>query len=140
VLGDRGASGGHVHDRSPDPAETSSGVRFHQYVRSMTAEYYQVVTTTDAQDEADELARGIVAKRLGACVHLIPMTSVYRWNGEITRDEELRLVIKTTADRLDALIGYIKANHSYEVPQVVATEIVAGSADYLAWVREETRL
>jgi periplasmic divalent cation tolerance protein len=105
----------------------------------MAAEFYQVVTTTDSQDEADRLARGIVETRLGACVHVVPVTSVYRWQGTIARDEELRLVVKTTADRLEALIAYIRTHHSYDVPQVVATEIVAGSEDYLAWVRAETR-
>jgi periplasmic divalent cation tolerance protein len=103
------------------------------------ADFYQVVTTTDSTEEAHRLAGGIVAGRLGACVHIIPMTSVYRWEGEVTSEAELRLVVKTTADRLDALIEYIETEHGYDVPQVVATEIVAGSAGYLAWVRDETR-
>lgn len=105
----------------------------------MAADYYQVVTTTDTQDEADKLASGIVENHLGACVHVIPMTSVYRWEGKIEKDQELRLVVKTAADRLTPLIDYIKTNHSYDVPQVVATEIVAGTDEFLSWIRDETR-
>jgi periplasmic divalent cation tolerance protein len=105
----------------------------------MAADFYQVVTTTDSAAEADRLAVGVVEQRLGACVHIIPMTSVYRWDGEVTRDQELRLVVKTTADRLQPLIEHLRAQHSYDVPQVVATEIVDGAADYLDWVRAETR-
>jgi periplasmic divalent cation tolerance protein len=105
----------------------------------MAADYYQVVTTTDSQDEADKLASGIVENHLGACVHVIPMTSVYRWEGKVAKDAELRLVVKTAADRLNPLIEYIKTNHSYDVPQVIATEIVAGTDEYMSWVHEETR-
>ncbi|WP_018685250.1 divalent-cation tolerance protein CutA [Actinokineospora enzanensis] len=104
----------------------------------MAADYYQVVTTTDSPDEADTLASGIVDNHLGACVHVIPMTSVYRWEGKVTREPELRLVVKTAADRLDRLIEYIKNNHSYDIPQVVVTEI-GGTDEYLNWVRDETR-
>jgi periplasmic divalent cation tolerance protein len=105
----------------------------------MAAEFYQVVTTTDSQAEADRLAEAIVANRLGACVHVLPVTSVYRWDGKVERAAELRLVIKTAADRLAALIEYVEQNHSYDVPQVVATEIVAGTDEYLGWIRDETR-
>ncbi|HKN99498.1 MAG TPA: divalent cation tolerance protein CutA, partial [Pseudonocardiaceae bacterium] len=56
-----------------------------------------------------------------------------------THDEEWRLAIKTAADRLAELIRYVETHHSYDVPMVVATEIVTGSADYLEWVSRETR-
>ncbi|SDC52180.1 divalent-cation tolerance protein CutA [Actinokineospora iranica] len=106
----------------------------------MATDFYQVVTTTDSAADADALASAIVDSRLGACAHIVgPITSVYRWDGKVVRDQEWRLVVKTAADRLDALIAHIKANHSYDVPMVIATEIVAGSDDYLSWVREETR-
>lgn len=106
----------------------------------MAADFYQVVTTTDSEDEADSLSTSIVDTHLGACVHIVgPISSVYRWEGKVTKDKEWRLVVKTAADRLDALIEHIKENHSYDVPQVVATEIVAGSEDYLNWINDETR-
>ncbi|WP_156753657.1 divalent-cation tolerance protein CutA [Actinokineospora pegani] len=105
----------------------------------MAADYYQVVTTTDSQDEADRLAAAIVEQRLGACVHVFPITSVYRWEGGVARDQEWRLAIKTPAGRLADLKGYIEADHSYDVPMVIATEIVDGSEGYLSWVADETR-
>lgn len=104
------------------------------------ADWYQVVTTTDSAAEADTLAEAVVTARLAACVHVIgPMTSVYRWDGAVTRDQEWRLAIKTAADRLAELIRYVETHHSYGVPMVVATEIVSGSDAYLDWVRQETR-
>ncbi|WP_018683480.1 divalent-cation tolerance protein CutA [Actinokineospora enzanensis] len=105
----------------------------------MGADHYQVVTTTDSTDEAHRLAEGIVARRLGACVHIVPITSVYRWAGEVTREPEWRLVVKTAADRVGTLIDYIREQHSYDLPQVVAVPIAAGSPEYLDWVTAETR-
>jgi periplasmic divalent cation tolerance protein len=106
----------------------------------MDEDFYQVVTTTDSEDSAVTLSGGIVEARLGACVHVVgPITSVYRWEGKIEKDTEWRCVVKTTADRVHELMEYIKANHSYDVPQIVATRIVKGSDEYLAWLREETR-
>ena len=102
--------------------------------------YCAVVTTTDRADEAEELGRGIVEARLGACVQIIgPIRSIYRWEGEVRNDQEWQCWIKTSADRLDALTEYLQKNHSYDVPEVVALPIVGGSRDYLSWVNTETR-
>ena len=100
--------------------------------------HYQVVTTTDSEQAAGELAEAIVAARLGACVHVMPITSVYRWEGAVTRDAEWRLVVKTTQDRLDELMAFVKQRHGYDIPQLVATELVAGSQDYLDWITAQT--
>jgi periplasmic divalent cation tolerance protein len=102
-------------------------------------EHYQVVTTTDSEQAAEDLAEAIVTARLGACVHVMPITSVYRWDGAVTKDAEWRLVVKTTQDRLDELMAFVKQRHNYDVPQLVATELVRGSADYLDWITAETR-
>lgn len=101
--------------------------------------HFQLVTTTDSAQAAEELAEAIVTARLGACVHVMPITSVYRWDGEVTKDAEWRLVVKTTQDRLDELMAFVKQRHSYDVPQLVATELAAGSQDYLDWITAETR-
>ncbi|MGH3808468.1 MAG: divalent-cation tolerance protein CutA [Pseudonocardiaceae bacterium] len=99
-----------------------------------------VVTSTDRVEEAEELGRGIVEARLGACVQIVgPIRSIYRWEGEVRSDQEWQCWIKTSTDRLDALTEYITKNHSYAVPEVVALPIVGGSADYLSWVRNETQ-
>ncbi|TDP98189.1 divalent-cation tolerance protein CutA [Labedaea rhizosphaerae] len=102
-------------------------------------EHYQLVTTVESASAAGKLAEAIVTARLGACAHIMPITSVYRWDGEVTREAEWRLVVKTTRDRLDELMAFVKQRHSYDLPQLVATELAAGSADYLDWITAETR-
>lgn len=105
----------------------------------MAANYYQVGTTTGSRAEASALANAVVEARLGACAQISgPITSVYRWAGEVSTDEEWELTVKTTTARLPALIDYLKANHSYDLPQIVTTEIAGGSPEYLAWIAEET--
>ena len=98
-----------------------------------------VVTTTTGSDEAAEsLAKGIVEARLGACVQIVPIRSVYRWEGEVRVDAEWQCIVKTSATRVDELVAHINANHTYDVPEVIVTPVVGGNDDYLAWVSEET--
>ena len=97
-----------------------------------------VLTTAPADDRAEQLARQLVDERLAACVNVhAPMVSVYRWNGEVERDSERQIVIKTTRDRLPALEARIKELHSYELPEFVVVAVDQGSAAYSAWVREQ---
>jgi len=104
------------------------------------AEYVQVLTTVDSEDEGVRLGRGIVDARLAACVQVSgPIRSLYWWQGKVDDAREWQLLIKTTADRFAALEEHIKANHSYDTPEIIVTRIVAGSAEYLRWVTEETR-
>lgn len=98
-----------------------------------------VLTTTDSAEKAAELARGAVVERVAACAQISgPVTSVYRWRGEIETAAEWRIQFKTTAVRYPALEAYLRAAHSYETPEIIATPVVAGGADYLRWVAEET--
>lgn len=103
------------------------------------ADYVQVVTTTDSEAAAAELARGIVEARAGACVQVVPIRSFYRWDGAVQDDPEWQLQIKTPASRLDALIAHLETHHAYDVPEVIATPIVGGNPAYLSWLDEETR-
>lgn len=105
----------------------------------MGEDYVVVSTTTDSAEAANQLARGIVDAYLGACVQVVgPIRSTYRWQGTVHVDQEWQCQIKTTMSRLDELTAHIRKHHSYDVPEVVATPIVAGSDDYLSWVREYT--
>jgi periplasmic divalent cation tolerance protein len=97
-----------------------------------------VTTTIDSAEAADSLARGIVEARLGACVQIVPIRSVYRWDNEVRVDAEWQCVVKTSAIRVDELVAHIKAHHTYDVPEVVVTAVVGGNDDYLTWVSEET--
>ncbi|GIH78495.1 divalent-cation tolerance protein CutA [Planobispora longispora] len=103
------------------------------------ATYLQVLTTVESHREGTELARSITGARLAACVQIVgPIRSVYWWEGRLEEAEEWQLLAKTTADAFPALEAHIKANHSYDTPEIIATPIVAGSAGYLTWISEET--
>ena len=98
-----------------------------------------VLTTVADNDAADAVARQLVDERLAACVNLLPaMTSFYRWQGQVARDAERQLVIKTTRDRVPALEARLRALHSYEVPEFVVVSVDQGSAGYLQWVADQT--
>jgi periplasmic divalent cation tolerance protein len=99
----------------------------------------QVVTTTDSREEADRLARSTVEHRLAACAQVVgPLTSTYWWQGVVETASEWQCVLKTTSARFDELRAHLEREHSYETPEIVATEIVAGAAAYLDWIRRET--
>lgn len=101
--------------------------------------YLQVMTTTGSQAAAMELASGLVQARLAACVQVVgPVHSVYRWQGQVHTDTEWQCLAKTTQARLDELIAYLRASHGYDLPEIIATPIVGGSADYLRWLDEQT--
>ena len=99
-----------------------------------------VFCTAPDADTAARLARTLVDERLAACVNVIGgVASTYRWNGEVQIDDEVLLVIKTMADRFEAMQARLVALHPYDVPEVLAIEPVAGAAPYLAWLERETR-
>jgi len=105
----------------------------------MVAEHVIVTTTTDSESAARELAAKAVEERLGACAQIVgPVTSVYRWEGEVRTDQEWRVEIKTTARRVPALTERLGQLHGYDLPEVVATPIDGGSAAYLSWLTAET--
>src|SRR5688572_23411567 len=96
-----------------------------------------VFTTVSNSDEASRLANAIVESRLAACVQILPkMTSVYFWEGKVQTEPEQLLLIKTLDEKFDALSEFIKKNHSYDVPEIVAIEAGKVSDDYLSWVRQ----
>jgi len=98
-----------------------------------------VLTTVGSAAEAQALARSVVAARLAACVQVVgPISSVYRWQGEVCAEQEWRCEAKTTTERSDALVEHIAANHPYDLPEIVAIPITAGSAAYLDWLATET--
>lgn len=103
-------------------------------------EILQVVTATDAKEEADRLAHGLVQARLAAAAQVDgPISSIYWWQGKATSAEEWRVTIKTPADRYEELDGFIVDHHSYDTPGILATPVARGSEKYLKWVVSETR-
>jgi periplasmic divalent cation tolerance protein len=98
-----------------------------------------VLVTAPSAEKAAELARALVEERLAACGNVVPgLRSIYRWQGAVQEDTEALLVLKTTRARFEALRDRILALHPYEVPEVLAVPVEAGSARYLGWIAEET--
>lgn len=101
-------------------------------------EFCIVHTTSDSQDLADKIANELVARKLASCVQIHPITSVYRWNGAVQREQELELTIKTTISRWTDVRDAIQELHSYDVPQIVCVPILSTSDAYGQWIRDET--
>ncbi len=96
-----------------------------------------VLTTTPNAEDAENLARKIVAEKLAACVQVLPaMKSFYFWEGAVQTDTEHLLLIKTLAEKYDELEKFIQSNHSYSVPEIVAVEAAKVSDDYFKWMKE----
>ena len=104
----------------------------------MTNDYSVVITTTSNEEKAADLAASIIAAKLAACVQIQTIKSVYSWKGETCFEPECLLLIKTKSELYTQLEAHIKGHHDYETPEIIQLPVMAGSAEYLAWVREST--
>jgi periplasmic divalent cation tolerance protein len=96
-----------------------------------------VFITAPTTEEATRLADVIIENRLAACVQILPeMQSVYHWAGNIERQKEILLIVKTIASKFDALEKAVREIHSYETPEIVAVPMTAGSSGYIRWILE----
>ena len=101
----------------------------------MTDPNYGVVLVTVATLSAGQaIATVLIEAKLAACVNLLPIDSIYLWQGKIEQDSEYQLIIKTDLNKFEQLADKIKTLHSYEVPEIIAIPIVAGSKTYLDWL------
>ena len=99
-----------------------------------------VLVTAPSADQAAALGRALVGERLAACATLVPaVRSIYWWEGKVQDEPEALLVLKTTRDRFEGLRERTLALHPYQVPEVIALPVEAGSAPYLEWLVRETR-
>ncbi len=97
-----------------------------------------VLTTTPNIEEAETLAQKIVELKLAACVQILPpIKSFYFWEGAIQKDTEHLLLIKTLAEKFDELETFIKGNHSYQTPEIIAISAEKISRNYLDWTRNQ---
>lgn len=104
------------------------------------SEYIQVVTTTEHREDAEAIARTLVEERLAACVQIVgPVTSIYRWQGKVNTTEEWQCWAKSRRDLYDRIEETIRRLHPYQVPEILAVAVLAGSADYLAWLDGEIK-
>lgn len=98
-----------------------------------------VLSTAGSIEQAQAIARALVEGRLAACVNILPgVQSVYHWQGSINQDAEVLLVIKSRAELFHQLAAEIKRIHTYEVPEIIALPVTAGSEAYLDWLDRET--
>ena len=98
-------------------------------------DYIEVVSTTANEEEAHSLARLLLDRRLAACVQIIgPISSIYRWQGEVEQQQEFQLVVKSRHDLFPALAELLQQHHSYEVPQIIALPLLETSAAYGKWL------
>jgi periplasmic divalent cation tolerance protein len=95
-----------------------------------------VLNTTDTLELAQQIASALVDSHEAACVNIIPgIRSVYRWEGKICDERECLLLIKSSAEKFEAVRATILHLHSYEVPEIIAVPITAGDSGYLSWLR-----
>jgi periplasmic divalent cation tolerance protein len=98
----------------------------------------RVALVTHPVEGADELARRLVERGVAACVNLVAVRSVYRWQGEVHDDPETLLVVKTVDTRLAELSEILARDHPYDVPELVVLAPTHVEARYLAWLLAET--
>ncbi len=102
----------------------------------MAGKYY-VVFITCPEDKGEEIANFIVENKLGACVNIVDgVKSVYWWQGNIEKDKESLLVVKTSKEKFPQLVERVKEVHPYTVPEIIALPIEVGNEDYLKWIDE----
>ena len=103
------------------------------------SEYVVVLVTTANADEGARLGRALVEERLAACANVIgPIRSIYRWQGAVEEADEHLVLLKARGADVGALEARVRALHSYDVPEVLALPVTAGSAPYLDWLADAT--
>lgn len=99
-----------------------------------------VLITASSVKEAQRIADKLLGERKAACVNIVTgISSFFWWQGNIDSAMETLLVVKSREDLLPDMINLVKANHSYEMPEIIALPIAAGNPEYLEWIKRETR-
>ncbi len=100
-----------------------------------TQDHQVAFITCPNEESANKLADLLIANHLAACVNIVPgLTSVYRWQGEVCRDSELLLIVKTRKERRAAIASLLEESHPYSEPELIFLPITSGSQGYLDWV------
>lgn len=94
-----------------------------------------MLTTVSSREEANTIASELVSRRLAACVNILgPLSSIYRWQGEVERSEEFLLLIKSTEAQFRAIQNALGELHSYQLPELISFSVEAGAESYLDWL------
>ncbi len=104
------------------------------------ASYVIILVTASSKKEAQKIASCLIEQKLAACVNIIDkVDSLFFWEGKIDRAKEYLLVIKSKKEKLPKIIKLVKSLHSYQVPEIIALPIIAGSKPYLRWLDASVR-
>ncbi len=99
-----------------------------------------VLITAASVTEAEKISTILLEKRLIAGANLIPgIQSIFRWENKVCYENEILLVLKSVSKNFDEIVQTVKANHRYQVPEIIALPIILGSPDYLNWIKAETK-
>lgn len=103
------------------------------------SEFIVILCTVSSKDEGNKIAGSLVQKRLAACANIIDgISSIYEWKGEICKDEENLMIIKSRKSLFEEIKKEILSLHSYELPEIVSLPITDGLEPYLDWIKENT--
>ena len=98
-----------------------------------------IFCTVPNKDEAKKISEALLKEKLAACVSTVDkVSSMFLWNEELCKENELLLIIKTKKELFEKIEAVIKAFHSYNVPEIIALPVILGSQDYLGWIEHET--
>lgn len=100
-------------------------------------QYGVVMVTAPSRTEGEAIAKTLIQEKLAACVSLMPVNSIYTWQNEVHQQEEWQLLIKSDLTHFERLETRIQEIHSYEVPEIIALQVIAGSHPYLQWIAEQ---
>ena len=108
----------------------------------MPEQFILVLITVPSREVGQQIASVLIEKKLAACVNTIaPVNSLFRWEGKVSDEQEVLLVVKSRASLFeDELIPAVVNEHPYEVPEIIALPVLMGSQGYLDWIAEETSL
>lgn len=99
----------------------------------------QISITFEDKESALNLAKKMVELKLIACAQIFPITSIFNWDNAVQSEEEYFIQAKTVRGRITEIEKFIIENHSYDVPEIIATPIIWGHEPYLKWLKENTK-
>jgi len=107
----------------------------------MSEEFVLILVTTADTAEAELISQTLVEKKLVACSSIVtPVSSLFHWKGNVERETEALMILKSVKNHFDEIASQVKRLHSYETPEIIAIPIIAGSEDYLKWIKTETKI
>ena len=102
-------------------------------------QYRLVYITAKDKEEANRIGQALVGEKLAACVNIHPIRSIFRWQGEISQEDEVAILAKTRAELVDEVMSRVKELHSYEVPCIIVLPLEKGNPDFLEWISQSTK-